>query len=138
MIFCTIIPLSNNFFIHQLSLVSECDTSKENTTSGWILSPQYPGYYTNNANYKWHLKAPKGHVIRLEFLYFSLEYDPQCSNDFVRVHYSLSENVNRTFCGQIVPPIIESSGRMIQIIFRSNARVTGGGFKAKYRAIQRK
>lgn len=74
-------------------------------------------------------------MIRLEFLYFDLEYHPQCSSDFVEVHYSLSLPSYK-FCGQAFPATIESSGRRMWIIFESNQRTIGGGFEAKFRPIK--
>ena len=118
-----------------LSFVLGCNITLENKTSGWILSPQYPGYYTNNASCQWHLTVPPGHVIRLEFLYFDLEFrwHPwyRCS-DFVEIHDGLSRS-NCTYC--VLPTTITSSGREMLIIFKSNGWVIRGGFKAKYRAI---
>ena len=99
------------------------------------MSPQYPGYYTNNARYQWLLKVPKGHVIRLEFLYFDLENHPRCSNDFVEVRYSLSL-LSYKFCGQTLPSAIESSGKSMWISFESNERTMGGGFEARFRAVK--
>ncbi|KAJ7365918.1 hypothetical protein OS493_002649 [Desmophyllum pertusum] len=92
-----------------------CNITLENKTSGWILSPQYPGYYTNNASCQWHLTVPPGHVIRLEFLYFDLEFrwHPwyRCS-DFVEIHDGLSRS-NCTYC--VLPTTITSSGREMLI-----------------------
>ncbi|KAL9987313.1 hypothetical protein ACROYT_G001597 [Oculina patagonica] len=113
-----------------------CKVFKENTTSGWVLSPQYPGYYTNNASCQWNLTVPKGHMIRLEFLFFDLEYYPRCSNDFVEIHYDRLGKWNRRLCGQLPPTIIVSPHSNMLITFKSNERVIGGGFKARYSAIK--
>lgn len=74
-------------------------------------------------------------MIRLEFLYFNLEYHPHCSSDFVEVRYSLSLPSYK-FCGQKLPSTVESSGRRMWISFESNERTIGGGFEAKFRAIK--
>lgn len=119
-------------------IISACNMSLEGSF-GSILSPQYPGYYTNNASCVWRLRVPRSHVIRLEFLYFDLEYHPQCSNDFVEVRDGFeSSTVLGRFCGQSFPSAIESSGRTMLITFVSNERLIGGGFRARYRAIKGK
>lgn len=102
------------------------------------MSPQYPGYYTNNASCQWNLTVPKGHMIRLEFLFFDLEYYPRCSNDFVEIHYDRLGKWNRRLCGQLPPTIIVSPHSNMLITFKSNERVIGGGFKARYSAIKGK
>lgn len=106
--------------------------------SGSILSPQYPGYYTNNANCEWQLIVPDSHVIRLKFLYLDLEYHPQCLSDFVEVRdgLSMSSRLIGRFCGQTFPTLIETSSKGMLITFKSNELVIGGGFKAQYHARQ--
>ncbi|XP_078377085.1 uncharacterized protein LOC144660350 [Oculina patagonica] len=127
--YCEIQPLNAN---------KGCNLVMKDEKSGSILSPQYPGYYTNNANCLWHLTVPEGHVIRLKFLFFDLEYHPQCSSDFVEVRDGLSKSsplIGR-FCSQTFPTAIESSGKGMLMSFKSNDRVIGGGFKARYHARQ--
>lgn len=106
----------------------------KNQTTGWILSPQYPGYYTNDASYTWTLIAPLGHVIKLEFVFFDLENSSECSRDFVEVNES--HVTYGLFCGQTIPAVIESKGRIMFLLFKSNEEVIGGGFKANYTAIK--
>ena len=133
--------VQNKYFVSCLALlsfISGCNLVTKDEKSGSILSPQYPGYYTNDANCQWNLTVPEGHVIRLDFLYFDLEYHPKCSNDFVQVRDGLSKSsplIGR-FCGQSFPTTIESTGRGMLMIFKSNKRVIGGGFKARYHARQ--
>ena len=50
------------------------------------MSPYYPGYYDNNAECKWTIRAEKNHLIRMEFMAFEMEWSPGCSADFVEVH----------------------------------------------------
>jgi len=115
-------------------LVLGCNITRLHQSSGSILSPQYPGYYTNNARCIWRLRVPRGHVIRLEFQYFDLEYNPRCSNDYLEVRDGLSAistPIGR-FCGQSFPTSIESTGREMLITFISNEQITRGGFRAQY------
>ncbi|XP_022803754.1 uncharacterized protein LOC111341068 [Stylophora pistillata] len=106
----------------------------QDKTTGWIFSPQYPGYYTNDAYYKWTLAAPPGHIIKLEFVYFDLENSSSCSHDFLEVKEP--HNTHGPFCGQSNPAVIKSERRWMILLFKSNEKVAGGGFKANYTAIQ--
>jgi len=111
-----------------------CEITRLHQFFGSVLSPQYPGYYTNNASCRWRLRVPRGHVIRLEFLYFDLEYHRLCSNDYLEVRDGLFANSAPigTFCGQSFPTSVESTGQEMLITFVSNERITRGGFRAQY------
>ena len=45
----------------------------DGSTSGVILSPNYPGVYPNKANCSWHIKARAGQVVQLTFVEFNVE-----------------------------------------------------------------
>lgn len=72
--------------------------------------------------------APPGHTIKLSFVYFDLE-----DSDYFEVggHFLPWQRL----CGELNTTVFESTGRNMVIIFTSNERVIGGGFKANYRAI---
>ena len=103
-------------------------------SSGDIISPYYPGYYTNNTKCVWHVTAPKHHVIRVEFRFFRLEEDPVCAKDFVKIHDGNDElsPIIGTYCGYSYPEIVESSFNKLMITFSSNSRGVRTGFKAHY------
>jgi hypothetical protein len=77
-----------------------CNEILTNST-GYIISPYYPGYYANNANCAWTIKAENGHVIRFELEAFELEMSPRCSADFVEVYDGDSTHSPRIgrYCG---------------------------------------
>ncbi|XP_078375556.1 uncharacterized protein LOC144658924 [Oculina patagonica] len=105
-----------------------------NSSSGFIVSPFYPGYYTNNMTCTWHLTAKENHVIRLHFQSFAIENHPTCANDYVEVRDGGSHR-SRTlgkYCGHTVPPFIESSSNVLTIVFSTNDVNTRTGFKAYY------
>ena len=43
------------------------------SSSGEILSPNYPDAYPNDATCQWHIQVDRGFVVRLTFIDFSLE-----------------------------------------------------------------
>lgn len=102
--------------------------------SGYIVSPLYPGYYSNNIECTWRITAPKGHVIHLKFEAFRMEDDPVCANDFVEVRDGgeLSSHVIGRYCGHVYPEIVESSTNKLLVQFSSNDDVVRTGFKAFY------
>ena len=104
--------------------------------SGSITSPYYPGYYANNSWCEWLMTASVGHVIRLEFLYFRLENESSCFNDYVEVFdgSSTSSVSLGKYCGQNYPAILESSSKDLLVVFKSNHRIVRTGFKAHYYA----
>ena len=116
-------------FIYKLA----CSQSL-NSSSGFIVSPLYPGYYNNNATCTWYLAAEENHVIRLQFQSFAVESHPACASDYVEVRDGSSHR-SRTmgkYCGHTIPPIIESSSNVLTVVFSSSEANTRTGFKAYY------
>lgn len=99
------------------------------------MSPYYPGYYASDSWCEWHITAPIGHVIRLEFLYFQLERtEPRCLNDYVEVfdgNSAYSASLGR-FCGHTYPEVLESASNEMLVVFKTDNKVVHSGFKAKF------
>lgn len=75
-----------------------------------------------------------GHVVRLEVLYFQLEYDTRCKPDFLEVKdgpVSSAQPVGR-FCGESVPSVFETSSNTMLITFRSDNSIQRSGFHLRY------
>ena len=84
------------------------------------------------------MTAPSGQVVRLEFLYFRLEEESRCLNDYVEVFdggsiYSVSLG---RFCGHTYPTLLESSSTDMLVVFKSNGKIVRPGFKAHYYATK--
>ena len=41
---------------------------------GYIMSPNYPEPYPNDANCQWVIRVPETHAILITILHFDLEY----------------------------------------------------------------
>lgn len=118
-------------------IVTSACNQNLNSSSGFILSPYYPGYYINNVTCTWYVTAPENHVIRLEFQSFALESHPTCANDYVEVRDGDSHRSHRLgkYCGHTFPPVIESSSNALTVVFKSNDANIRTGFKAVYRTV---
>ncbi|XP_078369213.1 uncharacterized protein LOC144653157 isoform X3 [Oculina patagonica] len=103
-------------------------------STGFILSPYYPGFYAPNSHCSWLITAPVGNVIRLEVLDFQLEHGPRCATDNMEVidGRNFGEHSLGKFCGEEIPAVIESSGNTALITFRSDKDIQRTGFKLHY------
>ena len=103
-------------------------------SSGFILSPQYPGFYAPKLHCTWLIMAPERHIIRLEVIDFQLEHDPRCATDYLEIidGNNFQEQKLGTFCGEEIPALIESQSNTVMITFRSDMDTQGNGFKLYY------
>lgn len=103
-------------------------------SSGFILSPHYPGFYAPSSHCSWLITAPVGNVIHLEVLDFQLEYHTRCAADYVELidGHNLGEQSLGKFCGTEIPAVIESSGNTLLIALNSDKDIQRTGFKLHY------
>ncbi|XP_019508240.1 PREDICTED: CUB and sushi domain-containing protein 1 [Hipposideros armiger] len=100
------------------------------TSSGIILSPNYPEEYGNNMNCVWLIISEPGTRIHLIFNDFDVE--PQF--DFLAVKDDGVSDVTvlGTFSGNDVPAQLASSGHVVRLEFQSDHSTTGRGFNITY------
>nr|XP_025039400.1 membrane frizzled-related protein-like [Pelodiscus sinensis] len=85
----------------------------------------------------WQISVPGGHVIDLQFHNFSLEWQEDCTFDFVEVHDSAGTDppsLLGRFCGSQLPPVLTSSRHVMTVLFVADEGVADDGFFATYRA----
>ncbi|XP_077483788.1 cubilin-like [Amblyomma americanum] len=87
--------------------------------------------YRHNLMCRWILRAPPGHTVRLSFTHFVLEDSSNCTYDYVEIHDSSDQMIGR-YCGLKIPPTLTSSGRQLEVIFRTDDSVTRDGFLAHF------
>ncbi|CAG0904749.1 unnamed protein product [Darwinula stevensoni] len=90
---------------------------------GWgvIKSPSYPNEYPVDLQCLWTISA--GSPITLTFEEFSLDDNPDCTEEFLRI-----TNFDwAVFCGGDVPRSISTSDSIITIIFKSDGAASGEG-----------
>jgi len=86
--------------------------------------------YENNLDIYWLLKPTNASKITLSFLSFDTESD----YDYVTIYdgETTSSPVIGRFSGTSIPAPVTSSGGVMLVRFRSDASVTGPGWRAKY------
>lgn len=62
-----------------VSCLVACGGTLKNATQGRIISPGFPGNYSNNLTCHWVLEAPEGHRLHVHFEKVALaEDDDRC------------------------------------------------------------
>ncbi|KAL8165121.1 UNVERIFIED_CONTAM: hypothetical protein K2H54_029738 [Gekko kuhli] len=105
------------------------------TSSGIFMSPNYPMPYHHNAECYWLLKSSHGSPFEIQFDQFHLESHASCRYDYVDVYDGNSTNAKMLgkFCGNQIPPTIQSTGDSLYIKLRTDVSLGGGGFLARYK-----
>ncbi|CAG5895667.1 unnamed protein product [Menidia menidia] len=106
--------------------------------SGVITSPGHPTSYPHGANCTWFISVVPGHLIRLSFDSFNLEYHANCNFDYVEIYdngtVQTGNKIGR-YCGRSVPPSITSSDSQLTLLFVSDSSLATEGFSASYISI---
>lgn len=107
---------------------------------GFISEPfrsiNFRDIYQNNMECIWDIQAKDGHHISLNFTgRFFIEDSSDCSKDYLIVQDKIKgewKNLTK-LCGRNPPGyILESSGRNMRLIFRSDNENTADGFTAQF------
>lgn len=101
------------------------------------------GGYKHMSRCSWIIIAPTTHIIQLTFTSFHLESGVECTYDYVAVYPGYvtvateSENMAQIgkFCGSSIPPVLQSSGNILSLVFRSDDSLNGHGFSATYNFV---
>lgn len=87
--------------------------------------------------------APKDHIVQLTFTAFHMESGGECAYDSLSIYdgyvTAATESENTPpigkYCGSGLPPVLQSSGNMLSLVFRSDDSINGLGFSATYNFI---
>ena len=78
----------------------------------------------------------KGQRIKLDTTFLNLEYDRHCRRDSVIVKdTAVSRTSTVSYCGNSLPTGYLSSANVLHVVFQSDRRNFGTGFKIRYQAI---
>ena len=105
---------------------------------GEIASPGWPDSYEPSTRCYWHIKAPRGQTIRLDFSDFELEqhHFGDCSNiyDHVKVYdgSGITSGNLGTFCGSQPPHSILTTSNEMFVVFFTDQQIERKGFRASY------
>lgn len=101
--------------------------------------------YKENSQCSWVIIAPTHHVVQLTFEAFYLEAAPDCQFDSLTVYDGYATATTEaesptpigTYCGTHLPPVQQSGGNILSLVFRSDEGPTSGlGFTAVYNFIE--
>ncbi|XP_048223975.1 LOW QUALITY PROTEIN: cubilin [Perognathus longimembris pacificus] len=104
-------------------------------STGTILSPGYPNVYPNGINCTWHILVQPGHLIRLEFKPFYLEFHYNCTKDYLEVYDTGSGKSLGRYCGKSIPPILTSSSNSVMLMFVADSDLAHEGFAIHYTTL---
>lgn len=93
--------------------------------------------YQHNAQCSWIIIAPKDHIVQLTFLSFHLEPGSYDSLSVYPGYVTAATETADTarigkYSGSSLPPVLQSSGNMLSLVFRSDDSINGHGFSATY------
>ena len=72
--------------IHNLPFFCSSVCGQDLTSStGMIMSPNFPNSYPHQRDCTWTITAPEGNQILLNFTDFALESHPNCNYDYLEI-----------------------------------------------------
>ncbi|XP_048254462.1 cubilin-like isoform X1 [Haliotis rufescens] len=102
-----------------------------------LTSPGYPSNYSKNPNCQWTISAPVGYEIKVEVVYFNVEYSTACSSDYLLFSdgsTSFAAQLGK-YCGRSnITRVVVSSRNYMTITFHTDGSDTALGFNLKYKA----
>nr|CAD7455080.1 unnamed protein product [Timema tahoe] len=105
------------------------------SSSGSIISPNYPQPYNHKAECLWKVIVSRGSAIQMVFVDLDLESQTGCLYDYVEVRDGIDSSAKRIgrYCtAGSHPLIIHSTGNHLFVKFRSDISRSGRGFHIKF------
>ena len=105
------------------------------TMAGNFTSPGFPNEYPNDTCCSYQITGEEGKSIKIEFLHFNLEFEPNCNHDSVKIYEGNSTNgiLMKTLCGN-GSRIYSSVGNKLYVLFKSDFSIAYQGFFARFNA----
>ena len=118
----------------------------QNISTGNVSSPNFPYLnYPNNLEKAHTIQVEGGKVLRLEFAYFAVEWEPTCQYDYIRITDGDGTILMNNSCGYssvdpsepnyFQPPIINTKSNSTNIFFRTNSRHNDPGWRISWTAV---
>lgn len=124
----------NNFNIEITTMDGICGGTLDAPNFAFS-SPKNGTKYPFNAHCEWILRAQSGFHVGLYFpLRFMLEASDSCQKDYVQVYDKVDDKwvSLARFCGRDLPHYVNSTGRVMKVIFHSDDTIDGDGFTAAW------
>ncbi|XP_058153894.1 cubilin [Dasypus novemcinctus] len=103
--------------------------------TGTIQSPGHPNPYPHGVNCTWYVLVQPGHLVRLTFRTFHLEFHYNCSNDYLDIWDTGAGAALGRYCGSSVPPSLTSISNALVLTFVADLDLAREGFSIDYEAI---
>ncbi|XP_063159632.1 cubilin [Candoia aspera] len=121
-----------------VSFISSCGANLT-ASSGFIVSPNFPGQYDNNLNCNYFIEAGSQSIVILNFEHFDLQSHnafKYCASDGVKIFKGSRVNAYpvETVCGNVIPSPISIVGSAL-LNFYTDSHTVGTGFLVTYRVI---
>ncbi|KAJ1145249.1 hypothetical protein NDU88_011540 [Pleurodeles waltl] len=106
--------------------------------SGEITSPDYPSSYAKLSSCTYKIEVEDGFIINLQFVEtFDVESHPDVACPYDRLKIKTSKKEYGPFCGNILPPKIETGSNKVDIAFDTDLSGTHTGWKIQYTTVGR-
>ncbi|ROT64941.1 putative cubilin [Penaeus vannamei] len=107
-----------------------CSGVKEiNSTYGVISMGSEVSLYESNLDCEWRIEVSPGHELTLVWLRLSIEYQTECSFDFVELEVQGGSGESSKYCGYDIPsPPTTTHTNPVIVRFHSDSSVTSTGF----------
>ncbi|XP_074600158.1 suppressor of lurcher protein 1-like [Brevipalpus obovatus] len=127
-----------NFGLHDTSKgVCSITFNSNISKNGFFTSPNYPGLYPRNTECNYFFHADEKQQVHINFTHFDVRGISPChpgsSSDYIQYSSEplISSRVVK-ICGHKRPKSIVSSGNFLRILFKTNDKYDGSGFRAQY------
>ena len=88
--------------------------------------------YTNRVKRVWKLVAPRGHKIKLHFIYMDIQERLLCDRDYITVKFVFKSGKELRVCGRNLPPPIISVSNELLVTFVSDNQDARTGVNISY------
>ncbi|XP_033150281.1 cubilin homolog [Drosophila busckii] len=109
------------------------------SSTGQLISPEYPLNYSHNLDCVWRLTVPLGNQLELQTEMFQLQATPSCSGDYLEVRNggSNSSALIGRYCGSNMPRRLPSYTHELYLHFHTDHVGSGRGFRLAWRIYGR-
>ncbi|XP_065201859.1 protein tolkin-like isoform X3 [Planococcus citri] len=94
--------------------------------------------YENDLRCEWTIEAEYGYNVQLTFLTFEIEYERDCTYDYVEIFQGIDDSAsnNGKLCGNVIPTDVVSINEALLVRFRTDNTMNTKGFSASYVAVE--
>ena len=104
------------------------------SSSGSIISPNYPQNYYHRARCNWNIRVSAGSIVRITFIDLDIEENSKCVYDYLEISDIVNgyEQNSHRFCGSVTPSLVLSKTNLIKLLFHSDILTNSRGFHLRY------